>query len=302
MSRKRQLVSFDWVIKRMLRDKSDFTIVEGFLSELMYENIKIKSILESESNRERKDARSNCVDILVEDSQKQLIIVEIQHETEYDYLQRILFGASKLLVENMKKKMPYAKIKKIISVSIVYFDLGQGEDYAYLGQTKFIGLNKKDVLKLNRTQQELYLTDKIEDIYPEYYILKVNQFDDVTRNAIDEWIYFFKNEDIKDTFKARGLQEAKKELDIMKMSDEERWEYEEYMESLRYQASMYESTYKVGEMEGIKKGNEEGIKKGRDEGAKIKAVEIAKKMLEKGNPMEFISDITGLSKEEIEKI
>jgi predicted transposase/invertase (TIGR01784 family) len=286
MSKKRKLISFDWVIKRMLRNKGDFTIVEGFLSELMHENIKIKSLLESESNREKKDARSNRVDILVEDSQKQLIIVEIQHETEYDYLQRILFGVSKLLVENMKKSMPYAKIKKIISVSIVYFDLGQGEDYAYVGQTQFIGLNKKDVLKLNRTQQELYQTDKIADIYPEYYILKVNQFDDVTRNAIDEWIYFFKNEEIKDDFKAKGLQEAKKELDIMKMSEKERWEYEEYLESLRYQASMYESSYKVGEMKG----------------AKDKAVEIAKKALEKGNPIEFISEITGLSKEEIEKL
>ena len=182
----------------------------------------------------------------------------------------------------MKKKMPYAKIKKIISVSIVYFDLGHGEDYAYLGQTQFIGLNKKDVLKLNRTQQELYRTEKIADIYPEYYILKVNQFDDVTRNAIDEWIYFFKNE----------------ELDIMKMPEEERRDYEEYLESLRYQASMYESSYKVGEMKGRKEGREEG----REKGAKDKAVEIAKKALAKGNSIEFISEITGLSKEEIEKL
>jgi predicted transposase/invertase (TIGR01784 family) len=290
MSKERELISFDWVIKRVLRDKSDFTIVEGFLSELMHDDIKIKSILESESNREKKDGRSNRVDILVEDSNQQLIIVEIQHETEYDYLQRILFGVSKLLVENMKKKMPYAKIKKIISVSIVYFDLGHGEDYAYLGQTQFIGLNKKDVLKLNRTQQELYRTEKIADIYPEYYILKVNQFDDVTRNAIDEWIYFFKNEEIKDDFKAKGIQEAKKELDIMKMPEEERQDYEEYLESLRYQASMYESSYKVGEM------------KGRKEGEKDKAIEIAKKALAKGNSIEFISEITGLSKEEIEKL
>jgi len=302
MSKERKLISFDWVIKRMLRNKSDFTIVEGFLSELMHDDIKIKSILESESNREKKEGRSNRVDILVENSNKQLIIVEIQHETEYDYLQRILFGVSKLLVENMKKSMPYAKIKKIISVSIVYFDLGQGEDYAYVGQTQFIGLNKKDVLQLNRTQQELYRTEKIADIYPEYYILKVNQFDDVTRNAIDEWIYFFKNEEIKDEFKAKGIQEAKKELDIMKMPEEERWEYEEYQETLRYQASMYESSYKVGEIKGRKEGIEEGREEGKKEGAKDKAVEIAKKALEKGNPIEFICEITGLSIEEIEKL
>ncbi len=112
MSKKRKLISFDWVIKRVLRDKSDFTIVEGFLSELMHDNIKIKSILESESNREKKDGRSNRVDILVEDSNRQLIIVEIQHETEYDYLQRILFGVSKLLVENMKKKCLMLKSRR----------------------------------------------------------------------------------------------------------------------------------------------------------------------------------------------
>ncbi len=81
-------------------------------------------LLESESNRESKDDRSNRVDMLVENSKKELIIVEVQRETEYDYLQRILFGTSKLLVENMQKAMPYSKIRKIISVSLVYFDLG----------------------------------------------------------------------------------------------------------------------------------------------------------------------------------
>ena len=120
MSKKRKLISFDWVLKRMLRNKSDFTIVEGFLSELLHENIKIKSILESESSREVKDAKSNRVDILVEDSKKQLLIVEIQHETEYDYLQRILFGVSKLLVEYMKKESPIPKSGKLYP-SVLYF-------------------------------------------------------------------------------------------------------------------------------------------------------------------------------------
>ncbi len=290
MSKKRKLISFDWVLKRMLRNKSDFTIVEGFLSELLHENIKIKSILESESSREVKDAKSNRVDILVEDSKKQLLIVEIQHETEYDYLQRILFGVSKLLVEYMKKGKPYSKIRKIISISIVFFDLGHGEDYAYCGQTQFVGLNKKDVLKLNRTQQELYKTEKISDIYPEYYILKVNKFDDITRNNIDEWIYFLKNEEIKDDFKAKGLQEAKEELDIMKLDEDERREYEEYLEMLRYQASMYESSYKVGQL------------KGKEEGRRERDIEIAKELKKNGATIELITKSTGLSKREIEKL
>jgi predicted transposase/invertase (TIGR01784 family) len=290
MNKKRKLISFDWAIKRLLRNKASFSIFEGFLSELLHDDIKIKNLLESESNRETKENRSNRVDMLVENSKRELIIVEVQRETEYDYLQRILFGTAKLLVENMKKAMPYSKIRKIISVSLVYFDLGMGEDYAYHGQTQFIGLNKKDILKLNKTQQELYNSEKIEDIYPEFYILKINQFDDIARNTIDEWIYFFKNEEIKDEFTARGLKEAKEELDIMKMDEDERREYEEYIESLRYQASMFESSYKVGEMKGEEKGRQE-----RDK-------EIAKKMKEKGTEIELISEITGLPQEVIEKL
>ncbi len=302
MSSTRKLISFDWAIKRILRHKANFAILEGFLSELLYDDIKICQVLESESNREHAHARSNRVDLLVENAQKELIIVEIQHETEYDFLHRMLFGVSKVVVEQIEKKNPYSKIRKIFSIGILYFDLGQGEDYAYLGKTEFIGLNKKDVLKLSSTQQELYNTDKISDIYPEYYLLKINQFDDHAKNKIDEWIYFLKNEQIEDSFTAKGLKEAKAELDILKLSKEERKEYEEYLKDLHYEASMYESSYVVGEKKGLEQGLERGKKEGLEEGAKNKAVEMAKKLKEKGMDADFIADTTGLSKEEIETI
>lgn len=303
MSNERKLISFDWAIKRLLRNKASFVIFEGFLSELLHDNIKIKNLLESESNRETRDDRSNRVDMLVENARGELIIVEVQRETEYDYLQRILFGASKLLLEHMKKSMSYSKMKKIISISLVYFDLGVGEDYAYHGQTQFVGINKKDVLQLNNLQKELYKTEKIANIYPEFYLLKINQFDDVARNTIDEWIYFFKNETIKDDFTAQGLKEAKEELDILKMGEEERREYEAYQESLRYQASIFESSYKVGEMKGRREGRKEGVEVGRKEGIEVgqkdKALEMAKKLKEIGMESHLIAKVSGLSQDEI---
>jgi len=283
MSHEHKLISFDWAMKRLLRNKASFAIFEGFLSELLHDDIKIKNLLESESNRETFDDRSNRVDMLVENAQGELLIIEVQRETEYDYLQRILFGTSKLLLEYMKKAMPYSRMRKIISISLVYFDLGIGEDYAYHGQTQFVGINRKDILQLNDIQKELYKTEKIADIYPEYYLLKINQFDDIARNTIDEWLYFFKNETIKDEFTARGLKEAKEELDILKMSDEERREYEAYQEDLRLQASRFESSYKVGEL------------KGRND----KALEVAGKMKELGMDSQMIADISGLSPDEI---
>jgi predicted transposase/invertase (TIGR01784 family) len=302
MSNTKKLVSFDWAIKRLLRNKTSFGIFEGFLSELLREDIKIKSLLESESNRETKDDRSNRVDMLVENGKGELIIVEIQRETEYDYLQRILFGASKLLVEYMKKSMPYSKIKKVISISLVYFDLGIGEDYAYHGLTQFIGLNKKDILELNSIQQEMYKKEKISDIYPEYYLLKINQFDDIARNTIDEWIYFFKNETIRDDFTAKGLKEAGEELDMMKLSEEERREYEAYLESLRYQASMFESSYKVGEKKGIAMGEKKGKEIGLKEGEMKGKCDMAKSLKDNGVDIDIIIKSSGLSREEIEKL
>jgi hypothetical protein len=58
------LIRFDWAIKRLLRNKANFTVLEGFLSELFYDDIKINKILESESNQESADDKFNRVDIL----------------------------------------------------------------------------------------------------------------------------------------------------------------------------------------------------------------------------------------------
>ena len=64
----KKLIRFDWAMKKMLRHKANFDILEGFLSELLEEDIKIKQILDSESNKETEDDKYNRVDILVENS------------------------------------------------------------------------------------------------------------------------------------------------------------------------------------------------------------------------------------------
>jgi len=293
----KNLIRFDWAVKRLLRNKVNFGILEGFLSELIGEDIKIDSILESESNKDSKNDKFNRVDLLVKNSKEELIIIEVQNNREHDYLLRILFGTSKLLIENMNTGMVYSQVKKVISVNIVYFDLGQGEDYIYHGTTNFIGLNKKDTLKLSEDQQLLYKTETIAKIYPEYYVIKVNQFNELAKTTLDEWIYFFKTEEIKDEFKAKGIKQAKVELDILKLSETERKEYEKYIEQERYEESLIVSNYKVGELKGIEEERKRQEEKRRNE-----KNEIAKKSLKEGLSIDVISKITGLSKEEIENL
>lgn len=298
VKQQRRLVSFDWAIKRLLRSKANFDILEGFLSELLKDDIKILSLLESESNRDFARQKANRLDLKVANGKNEIIIIEIQYEHEYDYFQRILFSASMAVTEHLAEGSAYSDVVKVISINILYFDLGHGEDYIYRGQTVFTGLNRHDELTLSREQQLLYKQASPREIFPEYYLIKVNNFNNVARNTLDEWIYFLKNEEIKPGFKARGLQQAKKRLDIMKLSEAERLDYRRHSNDLHYQASMVESSYGLGKIE----GREEGREQGREEGKSTALAQAAIKMFNRGISPEAIAEITGLTVEQIETL
>ena len=285
---KQRLISFDWAIKKLLRNKANFEILEGFLSELIApdKNIKIIKLLESESNKNSADDKLNRVDILVEIEPDDIVLIEVQVNRELDFLHRMIFGTSKIITEYLAEGEAYAKIKKVYSVNILYFDLGHGKDYVYKGTTDFVGIHNKERLQLNERQKSLYKKESISAIYPEYYLIKVNNFNDLAKNSLDEWIYFLKNEEIKPSFHAKGLLKAKEKFDILNLPEEERKAYEKYQDNLHYQASMVDSSY--GE--------------GKYEGKKERELEIANNMLKDNVPIESISKFTGLSIEVIAKL
>lgn len=233
----KHLIRFDWAMKRLLRNKANFGILEGFLSELLQSDIVIVEILDAESNKETENDKYNRVDILVKDSKGELIIIEVQNDREYDYFQRMLYGVSKAISEHIEEGSAYAKVKKVIAVNIVYFNLGQGEDYVYYGETIFKGTHKNDTLNLSKRQKDTFKVELVKDIFPEYYIIKVNNFDDNAQNTLDEWIYFFKNSAIKSNFSAKGIKEASEKLDIMKLPEKDQAAYKQYVANLRNEAS-----------------------------------------------------------------
>ena len=290
----RKLISFDFAIKKLLRSKANFEVLEGFLSELLFEDIIILEVLESESNKEQKDDKYNRIDIKVKNTKKEIILIELQYDREMDYMQRILYASSKAIVEHMQESFSYSKLSKIISISILYFDFGYGDDYIYKGTTNFIGLHNKSLLQLNEEQKRLYKTDRIEKIYPEYYLIKVKNFNNNSKDTLDEWINFLKNEEIPDNPKAKGLLKAKEALDYLKMNDNQKRDFDQYQKTIRNQASAYESTYVLGEMKGMEKGMEKGKLQEK--------IEIAKNCLRKGFDIDTIKSITGLSEQEIGKL
>jgi predicted transposase/invertase (TIGR01784 family) len=250
----RVLISFDYALKRLLRNKANYEVLEGFLSELLMRDISVKAIGEGESNKEDPGDKYNRVDILVEAESSEIMLIELQFRLELDYLHRMLYGTSKTISERMVRGVKYMEVKKVYSINIVYFDLGQGDDYVYHGRTHFTGLHSRDELRLSRIQREAFRKETAGDIYPEYYILKVNSFDDVAKDTLDEWIYFLKHNVIKDEFKAKGLEKAREALDCDNLTPEERKAYDYMQEQRSRDRSALASAQFAGQIEGEEKG------------------------------------------------
>lgn len=296
---KDNFIRFDWAMKRLLRDKSNYVVLEGFLSTLLEEDLRISRFLESESNQTDETDKFNRADILVEDSKGRLLIIKIQNYRELYYYHQMLYGASDILSRYTDEETDYNKICKIYSINIVYFSMIKSKDYAYHGEIIFRGLHDSDnFLKLSARQQEIFTGKDAKDIFPEYYVLRVNDFDKVAKTPLDEWIKFLKTGEIDKEATAKGLPEARERLRIDTLPDAEKRAYYRDMEALRYQRSVIKTGWDEGHTEEFKEGRAEG----RAEGEKMKAKEVAKRMKEMGLSVKNIIQCTGLTHEEIEEL
>ena len=286
-------IRFDWAAKKMLRDKKNFDILEGFLSELLKEDIKIEGLLESEANQEEEGDKFNRVDLYAENSKGEHIIIEVQNTRELDYLMRMLFGTAKAITDYLPVGAPYSDIKKVIAISIIYFGLGKGDDYIYVGQTKFTGLHSNKELELTKAQQELLKKPTIQQAFPEYYLIQTTRFKDIINEPLDEWIYFFKNNEVKDGFNAKGMEAVRAKLAVNNLPDEDRKRYDKFLDNLHWEASVTE-TAKIEEAERIAEKVNEAKKENN--------IQIAIKCIKRGDSNQQIMEITDLTNEEIEQL
>ncbi len=279
-------IRFDWAAKRMLRDKANFAVLEGLITVLFDEQVTIVELLESEGNQEQENDKFNRVDIKARNSKGEIILVEIQQTRELYYLQRILYGVAKTITEHMKLGNKYDQVKKVYSISIVYFDLGKGADYLYHGQNQLIGVHTKDQLVINTRDKDAIRMVAPSDIFPEYYIIRVNEFNKVATTPLEEWLDYLKDGNIKDDTTTPGLTEAKERLRYLQMSDAERRAYDRHMDNIMVENDILETKVieglEQGRKEGLEEGRKEGLEEGRKEGRKEGHKEGHKEGLEEG--------------------
>ena len=300
----KQLVRFDWAMKTLLRDKANFDVLEGFLGALLEdEDIVIEQILESESNPKSEDDKFIRVDLLVKDSQNRKIYIEIQNAREKDYMERLLFASSKIIVENQKLGKDFSDISKVISISILYFNIGFGDDYLYYGTTEFAGMNSGNPLVFKKKEESTDLfkpkyTLKEKNIFPEYYLITVERYQNIIKKRIDEWIYIFKNSEVAKGSKSKNIAQAEQKLALINMSDEERANYENFLINFAREQDVLKTAQEEGEKIGIAKGEKIGIEKGEKIGIEK---EREKNLAEKKEIIkEMILD--GMSDEKIAKL
>ena len=275
-------IRFDWAVKRMLRDKANFAVLEGLITVLTGEVVKIEELLESEGNQETASDKFNRVDIKAKNAKGEIIIVEVQLTRQLYFLQRMLYGVSKAITEHIEIGNKYDKVKKVYSINILYFDLGKGSDYLYHGKTVFTGVHTNDRLEVNTKEADELRMRVPEDIFPEYYIIRVNEFNSVATTPIEEWLDYLKNNRIKDDTSTPGLKEARQKLLYLTMSDKERRAYDEHMDDIMVQNDVLDTAEEKGVIKGI--------------------MLTAKNLKSMGFSIADIIKATGLSEDDIKKL
>lgn len=293
---KDRFVRFDWAIKRLLRQKANFGVLEGFLTVFLGEKVTIVDILESESNQQDEFDKFNRVDIKARNSKGEIIIVEVQNTSEVFYLERILYGVAKAITEHISLGDDYGEVKKVYSISVLYFDLGEGDDYLYKGQTSFFGIHTNDELKITTRQRDAIVRKAPEEIFPTYYLIRVNNFDRVAVSPMEEWMRYLKKGEISADAKAPGLQEAREKLLYYQMDPAERHAYDEHLNAVMIQNDVLGNA----RAEGLAEGRAEGRAEGLAEGKTSQQMLTARTMLSDGMSIDLVAKYTGLTKNQIE--
>ena len=296
--RDNDIIRFDWAAKKILRDKANFGFFEGLITVLLGEKITIAEILESESNQDDESDKFNRVDIKAINTKGEIILVEIQQSREFYFLQRLLYGVAKTITEHIGLGDKYDKVKKVYSISILYFDLGKGADYLYHGYNSFVGVHTKDTLQITVREHDQLKMVTPQSVFPEYYLIRVNEFNSVAKTPLEEWMAYLKSGFIREGTTAPGLAEAREKLRYIKMTPEERRAYDRHIDNIMVQNDVMDTAHEEGYEAGWALGEADGMAKGM---AKEK-IATAQRLKAMGLDVQVIAEATQLTPEEIQTL
>ena len=317
----RTIISFDYAIKEILRDKANFDILSGFLTELIEKPVTVQEILDSEGNPSAKKGKVNRLDLKAKIDDGEVAVFEIQYFDQIDFLGKILFNACKAVVEQISTGKLY-DVKKVYSINIAYYDIGAKSEYVFVASlNEFKGIHFDEVIPFSQNLDPT--SGEPKAIHPEYFLIVPKIFDEKiiddkgnvvsdifkegTASKFDEWVYVLKNSVVKSDFTAAGIQEAGDKLNILQMTPQQKAEYEaDKRAEMTQKSQLYTAELKgeirgrmEGEEIGLQKGEEIGLQKGEEIGLQKEKVDASIRGFKKGHSIETIAEFTDLSTEQV---
>ena len=291
-------ISLDYAIKLLLKSKDNYGIIENFLSNLIsvekYQPIKIIALLDPESTKEKKYSKKSIADLMAEDKEGNKYIIEVERAYKVNFFHKSCFNTSRAIVDSISTSVDYMNITKVIHI-VLLFDLPPEnifESSIYHGKTEFRSLKKKsDPTKRLSKDTKKY---NFPNIYPEYFVVCVPNYQDKVETELDEWLYVLKYGKVPQNFQGPCMSQVRERINYLNMDEDVRNGYIRYKLDMIDLRESHKTSYDAGNL----KGKKEGLKEGSESTKK----NIAATLLKKGMSSEEIAEITGLAIQEIEKI
>ena len=297
----REIISFDWALKYTLRDKANFDLLGGLFSSVLGREVKVEDLLESEGNKDYEDSKLIRLDIKARLDNRELAIIELQYKPEHHLFSRLLFYASKTLVEHVKIGSDYETLPKIYVICICNFSLGSTQEHAYHGQHKFTGIYSKQELELSPGDQQKLSLRLTDDVFPEYFIFSLTKFDGEAGDALGEWLYAIKTGKVQPSFRAPGIQQAATRLDLLQMDSQERKRYEEFQYNQRIEKNQELGVVSEAEARGRLIGESIGEARGEARGEANATRKLVQSLLLKFSP-EQVAELLDMDLEQLRSI
>ncbi|WP_300758422.1 Rpn family recombination-promoting nuclease/putative transposase [uncultured Brachyspira sp.] len=291
----------DYFVRYLLGSIGNEDILENIVNCVLrdsgFQEVHNLEIINPHNLPENINLKESVLDIKAITKDNKKIIIEIQLSGNIDFVKRIFYYISKNIVSELNENESYDIISQVISINFVNFNM----DFYDEGKAhRCFKLIDAENHKVSLDVMQMHIIEVPRFIK----VLNNSNIDDIKRNKILSWIEFFTVKDLN-----KKVKEKLKEVnDIMpKVIDK----YERFISSKEEMeiynardAFLYGQTLmlKREREEGIKEGIKEGIEQGIEKGEKNKALSIAKSLKKSGLDIKFISNNTGLSIEEVEKL
>jgi predicted transposase/invertase (TIGR01784 family) len=283
------LISFDYAIKHLLCNKTDHDIVESFLSavfvECGYLPVKIKAVLESESNKEDSILKRSTADMVVESQDGERYIVEVERAFSANFPHQAVFNTSRLIVDSLQENEDYTTLNKIVHISLLFDDRNMDEG-ALIRHSKTIFHNPRNAKPIDVHMSGRGSKWDLSNIIPEYIVIVIPLFDGIVKNDFDEWLYIMRNSDTRKNSKLACVEKVRNRLNHHNMSDKELRKY----------------LLDKKEMFAMRDSFDGGKQQGKQEGKMEEKINNTMEMLKLNLAPEIISQVTHLSLEKIEKL